>query len=200
MSQPRESIKFAQKYFNGKTNTIVEVGVGDATHACRMYNTLNPKQMYLIDPFFPPDDWPETDKLPAINEGSRNKRKVEIICKRYDNLILIPKESHLAISDVPNGLDLVYIDAIHDSFNVRRDIKSWFPKIRIGGIICGHDFHDGRVKSAVEKIFPNVRLRIDNIEGSCIRWNKDRYFNAEGNDWWLVKKSEDLNNTAEWMK
>lgn len=179
----RESTKFAQKYFDGKTNIIVEVGVGDATNAYRMSKALNPKQMYLVDPFYPPDNWPESEKEYCIREGSHNKTKVKIICDNIENWILVPKESHLAIDDVPNELDLVYIDAIHDEFNVTRDIESWLPKIRVGGILCGHDFHNGEVEIAVEKKFPNIRNKDHKI-----KFDPDRYFNAEGNDWWIVKK------------
>lgn len=46
-------------------------------------------------------------------------------------------------------VDLVFIDASHLYSNVVRDINCWFPKVRKGGIICGHDCQvlskDGKV-------------------------------------------------------
>src|SRR5574343_10315 len=39
-----------------------------------------------------------------------------------------------------NSLDLVYIDAEHSYNAVIFDIRAWLPKIKIGGIISGHDY------------------------------------------------------------
>ena len=40
------------------------------------------------------------------------------------------------------SLDFVYIDAAHDYKNVYNDIKEWSKKVRMGGIIGGHDYMD----------------------------------------------------------
>jgi|SRR3990172_2726393 len=36
--------------------------------------------------------------------------------------------------------DFIYIDGDHRLGAVRKDIEIWWPKIRIGGILCGDDF------------------------------------------------------------
>lgn len=38
------------------------------------------------------------------------------------------------------SLDFVYIDAAHDYENVSNDLKAWYPKVKIGGIMSGHDY------------------------------------------------------------
>jgi len=38
------------------------------------------------------------------------------------------------------SLDIVYIDAEHNYDNVKADIIAWIPKVRLGGILCGHDY------------------------------------------------------------
>ena len=38
------------------------------------------------------------------------------------------------------SLDFVYIDANHSYNFVKEDIKIWFPKLRKGGIMSGHDY------------------------------------------------------------
>jgi hypothetical protein len=36
--------------------------------------------------------------------------------------------------------DVVFIDAAHDYDNVRADIVHWSPQVKIGGMLCGHDY------------------------------------------------------------
>lgn len=38
------------------------------------------------------------------------------------------------------GLDFVFIDGCHKYESVRDDVRAWWPKVRRGGIICGHDY------------------------------------------------------------
>lgn len=41
---------------------------------------------------------------------------------------------------VPDGsLDLVFVDSDHSYSTTRRHIGAWRPKLRTGGILCGHD-------------------------------------------------------------
>lgn len=37
-------------------------------------------------------------------------------------------------------LDWVYIDADHTYKSVKEDLNAWFPKVRKGGVISGHDY------------------------------------------------------------
>lgn len=41
-----------------------------------------------------------------------------------------------------NSLDFVFIDAAHDYDNVLLDINAWYPKVKSGGVIAGHDYHE----------------------------------------------------------
>jgi hypothetical protein len=38
------------------------------------------------------------------------------------------------------SLDFVYLDACHEEASVAADIKAWLPKVKVGGVLCGHDF------------------------------------------------------------
>lgn len=46
-----------------------------------------------------------------------------------------------ALSLIPDeSLDFVYIDARHEYQYVKEDIEGWFKKVRVGGIVSGHDY------------------------------------------------------------
>ena len=52
-----------------------------------------------------------------------------------------------AIEFIPDNLDFVYVDARHDYCSVHDDIQAWWPKVRRGGFMSGHDFlTDAEVK------------------------------------------------------
>lgn len=61
------------------------------------------------------------------------------------------------------SVDVVYIDADHKYESVKADITNWLPKIRKGGLICGHDYHSGfaGVVKAVDENFTNKELFCD---------------------------------------
>lgn len=73
--------------------------------------------------------------------------------------------SHLMAAQVPDGsLDFVYIDADHKEASVTRDLEAWYPKVRAGGIVSGHDFLDSEnncgsefgVATAVKKFCASI--------------------------------------------
>jgi GR25 family glycosyltransferase involved in LPS biosynthesis len=64
------------------------------------------------------------------------------------------------------SLDFVFIDAAHDYASVKKDLEAWYPKIKPGGIIAGHDYRpDVGVFSAVNDFFKEK----ENVttKGSC---------------------------------
>lgn len=62
----------------------------------------------------------------------------------YRSVIPCFGESHHYASIWPRKVSLVFIDADHRYFHVKRDIISWLPHVLPGGIICGHDYCLGR--------------------------------------------------------
>jgi len=57
------------------------------------------------------------------------------------NCEVVRKFSMDSVNDFKDGsLDFVYIDANHDFVNVTNDIHAWSRKVKVGGILAGHDY------------------------------------------------------------
>lgn len=77
-------------------------------------------------------------------------------------------------------LDFVFIDANHEYEAVKADIEAWLPKVRKGGILCGHDYSDGPLPGGDGKLwFPGVKQAVDEafgdrvnkpVSGSSVWW------------------------------
>ena len=172
----RESIKFAKRYFKSPVDTVVEVGVGNGANGINIFEFLDAKKLYLVDPFKPPVWWP--DYSYTAKEANDNFNIVSHNTRDIESVILIRETSESASKIVPDELDLVYIDAIHEYEYVIQDIELWYKKVKIGGVLCGHDFYyDGVRKAVIEKF---------NFNMSTISENR-KDWGAEGGDWWIVK-------------
>jgi hypothetical protein len=75
--------------------------------------------------------------------------------------LMMRMESEQASEMFPDkSLDFVYIDANHTYEHVKQDIRLWSPKVKIGGILAGHDYllTDSYNKQAYENGLKNQHI------------------------------------------
>jgi predicted O-methyltransferase YrrM len=64
-----------------------------------------------------------------------------------------------------NSLDFIFIDAAHDYQSVLNDLTHWYPKLKVGGLIGGHDYYyTNEVAMAVNDFFDEKKI---NVMGPC---------------------------------
>lgn len=106
------------------------------------------KQVYCID-FF--------DHSYDADLGHPYEEDFDNMARKYDNIIKIKANTNDAYKQFEDHMfDLVYTDASHSYNDVRNDIINYFPKIKHGGIMAGHDVlvpEKNEVMAAVESIF-----------------------------------------------
>lgn len=74
------------------------------------------------------------------------------------NVVVIEKQSPGAASMFGDlSLDFVYVDANHSFYGVMADLVAWYPKVKIGGYIGGHDYHQPGVYAAVAHVLDMPR-------------------------------------------
>lgn len=74
---------------------------------------------------------------------------------------IIREESAKAASQFEDkSVDFAFIDANHSYEHVKADIEAWLPKMKIGGMLSGHDYGEPcGVKQAVDEVLgENVSL------------------------------------------
>jgi len=107
-----------------KYSSMVEVGGGKGQNAVNILRNWPMRVLYTIE----------------INKDYIDHIKDEMRDPKMYALKLCQEPSLESSKRIPNNIDLVYIDADHSYESVKADISTWLPKVRKGGIICGHDY------------------------------------------------------------
>jgi cephalosporin hydroxylase len=94
------------------------------------------------------DHWQPTDHeyiKTAENEFDKMLTRVNNVVKHKIDSVegaqLFPDEC----------FDLVYIDGDHNYESVVRDLNAWYPKVKMGGYLAGHDYNIESVFRAVNE-------------------------------------------------
>lgn len=133
---------------------FVEIGAWLGRSTSFMANEI--KQSGKNIKFYVVDTWEGSNEIYhenfKKNYGSVYKHFIENTSSLKDYIMPIISLSYEApryFDDL--SLDFVYIDADHSYDIVKKDIISWYPKVKYGGIIAGHDYYNCKqVQMAVE--------------------------------------------------
>ena len=118
----------------------VEVGVSKGEYA-RTILSKYLGHLYLVDLWAMQDPQEYEDVANAEDHESNIHLCVANLSQYQSRYTMVRKKSPLAANDFENeSLDFIYLDANLKYSFVKSDIEAWFPKIRTGGIISGHDY------------------------------------------------------------
>lgn len=116
--------------------------------------------------------------------------------RKYQNRnILVKKFSVDAAKDFKDGaLDFVYLDGNHEYVQVVNDLGAWDPKVRIGGIVAGHDYIRRKNNGYLMHVIPAVNGFVESYEISplFILGRKDRRPGEKrdtARSWFYIKQS-----------
>jgi hypothetical protein len=132
----------------------------------------NLTKLYTIDPYVHKDRNEFEASLPQIIHEQR-KQEADIALDIYsDRLVRLIMGSDEAVSQTPDDVDFVYIDGDHTSSQIKKDLINYYPKVKMGGIFGGHDYH---------RVMPVFRDMIAGIIYLGDDWS-----------WWVIKDERKL--------
>lgn len=123
------------------------------------------------------DIWEPRPEQDAIrSDGGRSykehdlggyEREVRKSAAQYGNRAIIHKMRTTEAAKLYDDetFDFVFLDADHTYEGVRADIAAWWPKVKIDGMLMGHDFQHGfpGVIRAVTERWPHPQTFSDNV-------------------------------------
>ncbi len=173
---------FERLALGGKRNLIgAEIGVYKGEHAESFLENCSIKRLYLIDSYEDYTDYKDAERHYGhdqdILEDAEKEAKERLEEKFYFHIKWIREKSINALKDIPDKLDFVYIDANHQYEFVKEDIENYYPKIKKGGILGGHDMYNGfcHEHNGVIKAVTEFSVK-----------NKLQLY-VELPDWWIIK-------------
>jgi hypothetical protein len=162
----------------GLVGSAAEIGVKKGTFSAYLLGNWRGRQLISIDPWrsAAADEYVDRSNVSQdeFEEYYRTAReKLDAFGERSEIWRLTSLEAADRVAD--GSLDFAYIDARHDYDSVLEDLEAWFPKLRAGGILAGHDYADGQfangdfgVKSAVDEFFAARGIRVHSTDGPSV--------------------------------
>jgi len=152
-------LKFLSVANNIRVQKIVEVGTWDGKNAKKLRKLFPDAHLYLIDPYHPTLAYFQKGD-PASFKPEEYEKTYQKVCKHFakDSKTTILKTTSInGVDQVPNNIDLVFIDGDHSYEHVKQDILTWKRKVRVGGLLTGHDYSLAfpDVMKAVNECLPN---------------------------------------------
>jgi hypothetical protein len=140
----------------------VEIGVYRGDLSWRLLGSNRNIFLYLVDPWeecAPDSSYATTeDHINRCTQAEHDEsmrqamNNVDLFRGQFKVLRMTSEEAAKEFPD--ESIDFVFIDGDHSYEGCSQDIALWYPKLKDGGLLSGHDYRDGRnygVKQAVHE-------------------------------------------------
>lgn len=128
---------------------VIEIGFGAGYNAKSLLQELDIEMLYCIDINFEGKYVEGTTSVSKFHEDRRQINESMKVLAKTGKVRFIDADSRNAHQLFrSNSVDFVYVDGAHDFNSVLADLTLYYPKVKPGGMLAGHDF----VRSCTELI------------------------------------------------
>ena len=119
----------------------LEIGVEAGRYARQICELNSQMKLWGIDPYERYKEYEEyksQEEMDRIYEVMLKELEAPI---KHDRFEIIKKRSQDAVKDFEDeSLDFIYIDGNHEFDYPLKDMIDWWPKVKKGGMLAGHDY------------------------------------------------------------
>lgn len=147
MSGPRRWHILGNLMLEQQYKTFVEVGCKEGRTTGFILANVPDSRVIAIDPWMKQDATKDPTKETYESWDFEDIERTfwANVGEHKDRCTMLRNTSEEAATGkaycTPGDVDLIFIDALHDYEHVKQDIALWWPKVRVGGILAGHDFN-----------------------------------------------------------
>lgn len=162
----------------GKYDLVgIEIGVDSGENSRRILTNLSIKRLYLIDPWCGYEGLDGHGVIGDNDNADKCLAHTEKIMEPFGGKSVIIKAKSEEVVDTfqNNFFDFIYIDGNHRYEWVIKDIRNYYPKVKVGGQLAGHDMKPGE---------PGVQKAVEEYFGGDYKHGPNQW------DWWHTKENE----------
>jgi len=136
----------------------IEIGVcSGVTSELYVQEIPNIKKIYAVDNYPAFVDWDGT-RVTEERQAETMRRCKERLAK-YSNIEFVYKASvEFGESLKDDSIDFIFIDGDHSFDATLKDIQTYWPKVKRGGVFSGHDINLATVRNAVKEFFKDAEI------------------------------------------
>lgn len=146
----------------------IELGVASGKYSKYLTDSHVFTEYYGVDKW---NDHHNEKEKNFVLDSFKNKPYIKIMHMSFDDALLLFPDSYF---------DFIYIDGYaHTGQNDGKTIRSWFTKIKSGGIFSGHDY--------CEKTWPKTFKQVNKIVHDELGYEVKKTGEPKEPSWYIIK-------------
>jgi hypothetical protein len=160
------------------SGTGIEIGVQSGNYARKILEYSN-LHLILLDAWRHIEGYPDKANVSTDHHLMLMNNTLKHLIPEFENRFTLIREfSEKAATFFPdNFFDFIYLDADHSEKFVYAELHRWWPKLKQGGLIAGHDYvnlkdeyNDFGVKTAVDNFFGEKNIPVSVVDIQFPTW------------------------------